>query len=54
MGVNIRTKSTVSLSCTDLILNVHKTKELIDDFRKKEAKALTPVYIDVADVVGGI
>lgn len=32
------------------MLNISKTKELIIDFRKKEAKAQTPVYISGAEV----
>ncbi len=37
--------------CTEnnLLLNVNKTKELID-FRKKETKTHTPVYISEAEV----
>ncbi len=38
--------------CTEnnLLLNVSKTKELIVDFRKKEAKTHKPVYINGAEV----
>ncbi len=38
--------------CTEsnLLLNVSKTKELIVDFRKKEAKTHNPVYINGAEV----
>ncbi len=38
--------------CTEnnLLFNVGKNKELIIDFRKKEAKAHTPVYISGAEV----
>ncbi len=39
--------------CTEnnLLLNVSKTKELIVDFRKKEAKTHNPVYISGAEEV---
>ena len=38
--------------CTEsnLLLNVSKTKELIVDFRRKEVKMHTPVYITGAGV----
>ncbi len=34
----------------NLLLNISKTKELIIDFRKKEEKTHTPVYVSGAEV----